>query len=89
MPRVPAVPPAVKVTEEPLPLSEPSALLVRAQTYEMLPGQVVLHVGVAVNSCGESVDTVGVVGLNTNEFSATTVMIVDVTLVTLLSVALT
>jgi hypothetical protein len=50
MPTVPVLVPALNVTDEPLPVSVPSVLVVRAQRYVMLPGQVLLQVGVAVNS---------------------------------------
>jgi hypothetical protein len=52
MPPVMAVVPAVKFTEEPLPMREPSAVFVRAQEYVIpVAGQVALHVGVAVKPC--------------------------------------
>jgi hypothetical protein len=51
IPTVPAVVPAVNVTEAPLPVREPSVLLVRDQAYVMVPGQVELHVGLAVKGC--------------------------------------
>jgi hypothetical protein len=70
--------PALKVTDEPLPLSEPSVLLVRAHVYVIPPGQVPLHVGVAVNGCVPLADTVGVNGLTATELRAMMVITVDV-----------
>jgi hypothetical protein len=63
MPPVIAVLPAVKNTEPPVPLSEPSALLVRTHAYAMPDGQVALHVGAAVKAIVFPELTVGVVGL--------------------------
>jgi hypothetical protein len=82
--------PALKVTDVPLPVSVPSAELVRAQTYVMPEeGHAELHAGVAVKGCVPLGATVGVIGLIATELMATTVMIVEVSLVKLPSVALT
>jgi hypothetical protein len=59
----------------------------------MVPGHVALHVGVAVKGCDPPVDTVGVIGATATEVKVTgvgvTVMIVELSLVTPLSVAFT
>jgi F420-0:gamma-glutamyl ligase len=81
MPTVPAVVPAVNVSEAPLPLIEPSVVLVSAHAYVMVPGQVELHVGVAVNGCDPLAATEGSVGLKATELRVTeetvTVMMAD------------
>jgi hypothetical protein len=93
MPTVPAVVPAVNVSEAPLPLIDPIVVLERAQTYEMFPGQVALHVGVALKSCFPPMATVGVSGLTATETrlmgAVVTVITVDASLVVPLSEALT
>ena len=63
---------AVNVSDVPLPESEPSMLLDRAQVYEMpVPGHVVEQTGVAVKLCGVPADTVGVRGDTLTEASVT------------------
>jgi hypothetical protein len=92
MPTVPVLVPALNVTDEPLPVSVPSVLLVRVHTYVMLPGQVLLQVGVAVMSWFPLVNTTGVPGVTVTDDRVTAkvmVMTVEATFVTPPRVALT
>jgi hypothetical protein len=68
IPTVPAVLPAVKVTDRPeLPESEPSALLERDHAYVIPPGHVELQLGVAVKVTVPPEDIEGVVGPTATE----------------------
>jgi hypothetical protein len=94
IPRVPAVEPAVNVTLYPLPVSDPKPPFVRVHTYVMpLPGQVELHVGVAVNGIEPPVPRVAGDGLTATDSRVTDeaaiVISVEVSLVTPLRVAFT
>jgi hypothetical protein len=74
-PTVPAVLPAANESLLPEPLRVPSALLDRPQVYEMVPGQVPLHVGVAVKDCDFPAATEGEVGLTATDVRVTTVAV--------------
>jgi hypothetical protein len=90
MPTVPTALPALNVTDAPLPVTEPTVELVSVHEYEIPPGQLLLHIGVAVNACEPPVDNVGVVGLSDTELNVTTtVMTVELSSVLPLIVALT
>jgi hypothetical protein len=91
IPPVIAVVPAVNVTEAPVPVSAPRVALVTAHAYVMVPGQVELHVGVAVKGWVALIETVGVVGLIATDVmvAVETVIIVDADFVTPLRVAFT
>jgi hypothetical protein len=91
-PTVPAVMPAVKSTELPEPVKDPIAPLERVQEYEMLEGQVTLHVGLAVKGCAPPETTVAVDGLIATELRTGITIVITAgvpCLVFELSVALT
>jgi hypothetical protein len=94
MPPVPAVLAALKVTDAPVPLIVPSALLVSDQTYAIPDaGHVALQLGVAVKGWVPLAGTDGPVGLKPMEVKVigvtVTVNTVEAPFVTALSVALT
>ena len=79
IPTVPAEVPALKVSEAPLPVSDPSAVLDSDHTYSMPDGQLALQVGVAVMDTIPFVATVGAFGLSATAVRVTAVVVTVIT----------